>query len=168
MFYKKDIHATITNEKYARLETKSPIPKIRKQKGKTTENLTRLDFSEELRKKILPHCRLQYGEIWTDPEGKHKVGVFDASNSSDVKKLFGEEKTRLIINDPPYNVVAGNANTKNLFKIEIQDYISFSKKWVQNALAVMDKNSSLYAWLGADQNDGFQPPAGVYDYDERI
>jgi len=157
MFEKEGKPVSITNEKFTRLETKSSIPKSGKQKGETTENLTRLDISEELRKKILPHCRLQYGEIWTDPEGKHKIGVLDASNSSDTKKLFGEEKTRLIINDPPYNVVAGNTNTKNLFKIDIQDYISFSKKWVRNAASVMDKNSSLYVWLGADQNDGFQP-----------
>ncbi len=76
---------------------------------------------------------------------------------SDTKKLFGKEKAKLVINDPPYNVVVGNVNTQNLSKISIIDYIEFSRKWIFNVLSVLDKDSSLYIWLGADQNDGFQP-----------
>ena len=126
-------------------------------KGETTEKLTRLDIDEDLRKKILPFCRLKRGEIWTDPNGKHKVGVLDATKSDDVKKLFERKKVQLLINDPPYNVVVGNSNTDNLSKIKIDKYMEFSRKWVTNALSIMDKDSSLYIWLGADQNDGFQP-----------
>ncbi len=96
--------------------------------GKTSEKLTRLDIDEELRKKILPYCRLKKGEIWKDPKGKHKVGVLDATSLSDTKKLFGKEKAQLVINDPPYNVVVGNANTQNLSKINIDEYIEFSQK----------------------------------------
>ncbi len=125
--------------------------------GRTTERLSRLDINEELRKKILPHCRLKKGEIWVDPNGNHKVGVLDATSSDDLKKLFGRKKTQLVINDPPYNVVVGNANTQTLSRVDINDYIGFSKKWIENVLSVLDKDSSLYIWLGADQNDGFQP-----------
>ena len=56
--------------------------------GKTTEKLTRLDIDETLRKIILPHCRLKKGEVWKDPQGKHKVGVLDATNSSDTYATF--------------------------------------------------------------------------------
>jgi site-specific DNA-methyltransferase (adenine-specific) len=125
--------------------------------GNTTEKLTRLDIDEELRKKILPYCRLQKGEIWKDPKGKHKVGVLDATSIENNKKLFGKEKARLVINDPPYNVVVGNSNTQNLSKIDIDKYIEFSRKWVSNVILILNTDASLYIWLGADQNDGFQP-----------
>ena len=126
-------------------------------KGKTTEKLSRLDVDEKLRKKILPHCRLKKGEMWEDPEGKHKLGVLDATSLNDTKKLFGKKKAQLVINDPPYNVVVGNANTQNLSRVDINEYINFSRKWVSNVLSIFDDDASLYIWLGADQNDGFQP-----------
>jgi len=121
------------------------------------EKLTRLDINDELKKKILPLCRLKYGEIWDDKISGHKIGVLDAANNDDVKMIMGNNKAVLIINDPPYNVIVGNANTDNLFKKNLNAYIDFSKKWVLNAVMVMDKNAHLYIWLGADQNDGFQP-----------
>ncbi|MBE0572060.1 MAG: site-specific DNA-methyltransferase [Ignavibacteriaceae bacterium] len=133
------------------------MSKKKSESGKTSEKLTRLDIDEELRKKILPFCRLKKGEIWKDPKGKHKVGVLDATSISDTKKLFSKENAQLVINDPPYNVVVGNANTQNLSKIDIDKYIEFSRKWVSNVLSVLDEDASLYIWLGADQNDGFQP-----------
>lgn len=133
------------------------MSKKKSESGKTTEKLTRLDIDEELRKKILPYCRLKKGEIWNDPKEKHKVGVLDATSISDTKKLFGKEKAQLVINDPPYNVVVGNANTQNLSKINVKEYIEFSRKWVSNVLSILDNDSALYIWLGADQNDGFQP-----------
>ncbi len=132
---------------------------LKKKSGstRTSEKLTRLDIDDKLRKKILPYCRLKKGEIWTDPKGKHKIGVLDATNSADTQNLFGKDKAQLVINDPPYNVVVGNANTQNLSKVKVDEYITFSKKWVSNVNFVLDKNSALYIWLGADQNDGFQP-----------
>ena len=138
-------------------QTKNSSSKKRQQAGKTTEKLTRLDIDEELRKKILPLCRLKKGEIWNDPKSKHKVGVLDATSLSDTKKLFKEEKAQLVINDPPYNVVVGNVNTQNLSKINVHEYIEFSCKWVSNVLSILDENAGLYIWIGADQNDGFQP-----------
>lgn len=124
---------------------------------RTKEKLSRLDINESLRIKLLPYCRLKEGEVWNDPEGKHKIGVLDAAVFENVKTLFGNKKVKLIINDPPYNVIVGNVNTKSLYKTGIDEYISFSKNWVNNVLKIMSANSSLYVWLGADQNDGFQP-----------
>jgi DNA modification methylase len=129
----------------------------KKSEKTTAEKLTRLDINDELRKKILPYCRLKKGEIWFDPKDKHKIGVLDATSLEDVKKLFEKEKAQLVINDPPYNVVVGNSNTQNLSKINVDEYIKFSQKWVSNVLSILDENAALYTWLGADQNDGFQP-----------
>ncbi len=123
----------------------------------TTEKLKRIDLHGELRKKILPFCRLRYGEIWEDPLKGHKVGVLDATKFEDVLKIMGDEKATLIINDPPYNVVVGNANTTSLFKIDLSDYLDFSRRWVKNAINVMSENAHLYVWLGADYRDNFQP-----------
>jgi len=128
-----------------------------KSKGKTAENLQRLDLHGKLKKKILPLCRLKYGEIWEDPIKGHKVGVLDATKIEDVRKIMRSEKTKLIINDPPYNVAVGNASTDNLFKISLQDYLDFSKKWIKNAIKVMDKDAHLCIWIGADYKDNFQP-----------
>lgn len=129
----------------------------RQASGSATEKLKRLDINAELRKKILPFCRLKSGEIWVDPKGRHKVGVLDATSLTDTKKLFSNKRAQLVINDPPYNVVVGNANTTNLSKIDVNQYISFSKKWMSCVLSILSKDASLYIWLGADQNDGFQP-----------
>ena len=135
------------------LFTKKEIEK----KGKTTERLKRLDLHGELRKKILPLCRLKYGDVWEDPVNGHKVGVLDATKLEDVKKIMGVEKARLVVNDPPYNVPVGNASTNALFKMNIGEYLEFSEKWVRNAILVMDKNAHFYIWLGADYKDNLQP-----------
>jgi len=101
----------------------------------------------------LPLCRLKYGEIWEDPIIGHKVGVLDATKFEDIKKIMGDEKAKLVVNDPPYNVAIGNANTSALFKINIENYLEFSEKWVKNAIFAMDKDAHLYIWLGADYKD---------------
>jgi DNA modification methylase len=124
--------------------------------NRTAERLHRLDTDDELRRKILPYCRLKKGGIWEDEYG-HRVGVLDASDIDDVCKIASSEKPSLIINDPPYNVKVGSANTANLFKIDHKSYIDFSRKWVNNALQIISDNSHLYFWLGADYKDGFRP-----------
>lgn len=126
-------------------------------KNKTIEKLKRLDTDKELREKILPFCRLKPGEIWTDDVKGHKIGVLDATNEQDLLKLCNGKKIKVIINDPPYNVEVGNANTKNLFKIHLDAYIDFSRQWVKNAGKIMDDDAHLYIWLGADYKDDFQP-----------
>ena len=125
--------------------------------GETTERLKRLDFDGELKRKILPLCRLKKGDIWEDSRKGHRVGVLDATDVEDVLKIFGRKKTKLVVNDPPYNVAVGNANTRNLFKIRLEDYLEFSRKWVKNTINILEDNSHLYIWLGADYKDNFQP-----------
>ena len=124
---------------------------------KTVEKLKRIDYSDDIRKKILPLCRLKYGEIWKDKINGHKIGVLSATIETEVKKIMGDKKAKLLINDPPYNIIVGRTNTKNLFKIKLDKYLDFSKKWVNNSINSMDENSHLYIWLGCDYNDNFQP-----------
>ena len=129
----------------------------KKRAGKTTERLARLDTKGEHRKEALRYCRLGPGEIWEDPVAGHRVAVVDATQNTEVQRLFGKRKASLIVNDPPYNVIVGNNNTRSLSKVSINDYIDFSRQWVANSFAVMEENCHLYVWLGADYRDGFQP-----------
>ena len=121
------------------------------------EPFGRLDQDSALRQKFLPYCRLKKGDIWVDPVSRHVIGVCDAANLSDILNIFGKEKAALAIQDPPYNVIVGNENTQNLFKMSLHQYINFSKQWVENTLAILADHASLYIWLGADQKDHFQP-----------
>ena len=134
-----------------RVESKSP--------STTAEQLKRLDLNSELRAKVLQFCRLRHGDIWEDPVRGHRVGVLDATKTEEVKGIAGDERAALIVNDPPYNIPVGGANSDNLFKVDLQSYLAFSEKWLQSAVAVSDKNSNLYVWIGADYKEGFQPLA---------
>ncbi len=130
-------------------------PVSRAKQGGTTERLKRLDTDAKLRKQLLSYCRLKHGDIWEDPISGHRVGVLDATNHADVDQIMGDEKTGLLINDPPYNVMVGNANTANLSKIDLASYLDFSKKWVSNALQIAKPNTHLYIWMGADLDPEF-------------
>lgn len=81
----------------------SNIPLKQTEFKETKEKLERLDLEGELRQKVLPLCRLKYGEIWEDPVNGHKVGVLDATKEEDVRKIMGGTKAVLAVNDPPYN-----------------------------------------------------------------
>lgn len=123
----------------------------------TTEPFGRLDLDQALRARVLPLCRLQVGELWEDPVRGHRVGVLDATNHEHVRRIVGDDLVALVVNDPPYNVPVGNANTRNLSKLSLSEYLAFSRRWVANCLAAMQDNAHLYVWLGADYKDGFQP-----------
>jgi DNA modification methylase len=112
--------------------------------------LPRIDQDETLHKLLLPYCRLKRGEIWEDPSGKHKIGCLDCTHADEVKKLFGGKKAVLAVHDPPYNFVAFK-------KRELNSFINWCHKWVENTYKVLKQNSSLYIWLGADQKYNFQP-----------
>lgn len=60
------------------------------------------------------------------------------------------EKADLAIHDPPYNLVAFQER-------ELDEYIHWCRQWVDNMIAILKPDSSLYVWLGADQRNGFQP-----------
>lgn len=114
--------------------------------------LPRLDTSPEWRDRLLPYCRLKPGDIWYDPKGKHRVACLDATDAEAVTALVGRSSPSLAIQDPPYNLVA-------FARRSIEEYIEWSRRWVRITQAVLADNASLYVWLGADQNDGFQPLA---------
>jgi site-specific DNA-methyltransferase (adenine-specific) len=121
------------------------------------EKLQRIDGSQEIRNLLLPHCRLTYGQIWGDPQSGHKVGCLDASIETDIQRLLGSNRSALAIQDPPYNVVVGNTDSDELGRVPLENYISWCNKWVQNTCRILADDASLYVWLGADQDDGFQP-----------
>ncbi|MGA2065668.1 MAG: site-specific DNA-methyltransferase [Thermoguttaceae bacterium] len=125
---------------------KAPYPLMR------NNPLPRLDTCCEWRDRLLPYCRLRRGEIWQDPEGKHRVGCIDATDGQAVANLVAGSSPVLAIQDPPYNLVAFGQRS-------IEEYIDWSRRWVRITHAALAENASLYVWLGADQNNGFQPLA---------
>lgn len=112
--------------------------------------LPRLDTDADLRDKLLPFCRLRPGEIWIDPVNGHKVGCLDATDPVAIERLMDGDYAKLAVHDPPYNLVAFQERT-------ISDYIDWCRKWIRNSWDWLDENSALYIWIGADQNDSFQP-----------
>ena len=141
-------------------EIGEPDPSVPEQggtTGSTSERVGRLDLDGDTRKKLLPHCRLEPGEIWEDRERGHRVGVLDASQSADVRRILEDHTIDLIVNDPPYNVAVGNANTGSLSRGDIQSYVAFSRHWLENAVRALGADAHLYLWVGADFRAGFQP-----------
>jgi site-specific DNA-methyltransferase (adenine-specific) len=112
--------------------------------------LPRLDKDRELHKLLLPYCRLKFGEIWIDEKKIHRVACTDACDKATISKFFSKEKAVLAIQDPPYNFVAFNEQ-------EVDYFISWCKLWIESTHTSLKDNSSLYIWLGADQNENFQP-----------
>ncbi len=112
--------------------------------------IPRLDKNPAIRARLLRYCRLQPGDIWVDPSGRHRIGCLDATNVTDIQRLMEDDKAVLAIHDPPYNLVAFEQK-------EIDAYISWCKQWIDNTDLSLDKHASLYVWLGADQTAGFQP-----------
>lgn len=112
--------------------------------------LPRLDQHSDLREKLLPHCRLSYGEIWEDPKRRHKVGCLDATNPEHISALMGNDLAHLAVHDPPYNLIAFEER-------DLHEYIEWCERWIRLTTAHLDKNASLYVWLGADQRNAFQP-----------
>ena len=112
--------------------------------------LPRLDSSPEIREQLLPYCRLRPGEIWTDDIRGHRVACLDAADHGAVRTLMAYESAQLAIHDPPYNLAVFERRS-------IASYIEWCRRWVELTDAALSDNASLYVWLGADQNDGFQP-----------
>ncbi|MDE3092016.1 MAG: site-specific DNA-methyltransferase, partial [Chloroflexota bacterium] len=110
----------------------------------------RLDQNPQLRDYLIKYCRLSRGEIWTDPQGKHKIGCLDATDQSSIKFLMGESKATLAIQDPPYNLIAFEQR-------QLDEYIHWCKQWIATTRFALSRDASLYVWLGADQNSDFQP-----------
>jgi len=113
-------------------------------------SIPRLDQSLPLHDYLLKYCRLSHGEIWLDPQGKHKIGCLDATDKNGIKSLMGESKAILAIQDPPYNLIAFEQR-------QLDEYIDWCKQWISTTNFALANDASLYIWLGADQNLDFQP-----------
>lgn len=114
--------------------------------------LPRIDKDEELRELILPYCRFSSGKVWKDERGLHRIGCIDAADEDAVKRFMGTAKAAAAVHDPPYNFVAFEER-------HVQKFIEWCRLWIKNSYNSLKKNASLYVWLGADQNDHFQPLA---------
>ena len=112
--------------------------------------LPRLDDNSDVREILLPHCRLKLGEIWDDPEGRHRVGCLDAANNEHIKQLHDGTLATLAIHDPPYNLIAFEER-------RLHEFINWCECWTRQSVEHLSDNSSFYIWLGADQKNSFQP-----------
>lgn len=114
--------------------------------------LPRLDRNPDLRRKLLGKCRLKRGDIWEDPERRHRVGCLDAAESAETERLMNNHKAILAVHDPPYNLAVFQRRS-------VEEYVDWCRGWVQNTERSLSNDAALYIWLGADQRDGFQPLA---------
>ncbi|MBN1525211.1 MAG: site-specific DNA-methyltransferase [Spirochaetales bacterium] len=112
--------------------------------------LPRLEKTTPAREIILPLCRLSPGDVWTDPVSGHRVGCLDAADTRHIDTLMNNNKAACAIHDPPYNLVAFQEQS-------VEAFLEWCSRWIDNTNNVLDDDGSLYIWLGADQNDGFQP-----------
>lgn len=112
--------------------------------------LPRLDESSDIREQLAPFCRLRRGQIWTDPQGKHRVACIDAAHEKSVEGLMDGGQAELAIHDPPYNLVAFETRS-------VAEFIEWCRQWIRITVDRLRSDAALYVWLGADQRDGFQP-----------
>ncbi|MDO8684651.1 MAG: site-specific DNA-methyltransferase [Armatimonadota bacterium] len=112
--------------------------------------LPRLDTNQEMRDELLPFCRLKPGDIWVDPKERHRIACIDATDYEAVQQLMRGDLAHLAIQDPPYNLVAFEER-------HIHEFIEWCERWVRHSSLVLAPDSSFYVWLGADQNNAFQP-----------
>ena len=112
--------------------------------------LPRLDEVPQLGAVLQRYCRLRPGEVWEDHSRKHRVGCLDASRWEDAQKLVRDDPPQLALHDPPYNLVAFERR-------RVGEFSEWCKRWIANTERLLAKDASLYVWIGADQNEGFQP-----------
>ncbi len=112
--------------------------------------LPRIDKDKKLCELLLEYCRLREGEVWHDPEGKHKVGCLDVADTEKISELVSDAIPTIAIHDPPYNLVAFEQRS-------VEEFTDWSEKWIKLTHDLLADNASLYIWLGADQNSQFEP-----------
>lgn len=112
--------------------------------------LSRLDRDENLRKRLLPFCRLRPGKVWRDERKGHSVGCLDAASREDVMSLCGRKRARLAIHDLPYNFIAFDSRRTD-------EFVEWLYAVIPNTDEVLAKDSGLYLWIGANQKNGFAP-----------
>lgn len=121
------------------------------------EALPRLDRHPELRRAILPLCRVSKGEVWEDRVRGHRVAVCDAGSRDDLARLFGGDRATLVIQDPPYNIRTAGVRSTALPATDVDEYIAFSRRWVEAMEGHVAKDAHLYVWIGTDPRGGYQP-----------
>lgn len=124
---------------------------------KMREPFGRIDGDEDLRASLLPFCRLKAGEVWHDPVSGHVVACADATNEAHVDMALKGVLPPLCVADPPYNVVVGAKNSKQLSKLSIHEYDQFTENWLSVTLPRLASDASFYVWLGADMKNGMHP-----------
>jgi site-specific DNA-methyltransferase (adenine-specific) len=112
--------------------------------------LPRLDTNPAVHEDLLPFCRLNSGDAWEDRDRGHRVACLDAADAKPVREFTAGSQPTLAIQDPPYNLAVFETRT-------IAEYITWCERWVAITYDMLAPRGSLYVWLGADQNDGFQP-----------
>jgi site-specific DNA-methyltransferase (adenine-specific) len=112
--------------------------------------LPRLDEVPELAAALQKYCRLRQGDVWEDPSGKHRVGCLDAFHWENVQALIRNDVARLALHDPPYNLVAFE-------KRSVGEFTDWCGRWIANTERALANDASVYVWIGADQNEHFQP-----------
>jgi site-specific DNA-methyltransferase (adenine-specific) len=112
--------------------------------------LPRVDTDNKLRELLLPYCRIKHGEIYVDKTAGHKIACIDSTIEEDIYKLTADEKPVLAIHDPPYNFVA-------FVEKSPEQFAEWCHLWIELTYKILAENSSLYIWLGADQNKHYQP-----------
>ncbi len=112
--------------------------------------LPRIDKDPRLKKYLEKYCRIKFGETWNDPKGLHKIGCFDSTDKKKVLKIMDDRKAKLAVHDPPYNMIAFDMHSAETFT-------EWCNKWISITKQILDENSSLYIWLGADQKNNFEP-----------
>jgi len=121
------------------------------------EQLGRLDGDEALRQQVLPFCRLRPGEVWQDSLAGHRIGCLDARNPAHIALLMDGQLAHVAIQDPPYNVLLDKRRSHALGKTALDAFLADCRQWIATSLAALAPDAHFYAWLGADQTDGFQP-----------
>jgi len=112
--------------------------------------IPRIDKDLELKKYLEEFCRIKPGEIWVDPQSKHKVGCLDSSDYSAINSIVEDKTVKLAVHDPPYNMIAFDMQ-------DSKNFVAWCRKWIDYSYKILDENSSLYIWLGADQKNHFEP-----------
>lgn len=61
-------------------------------------------------------------------------------------KALPDESVDLIVTDPPYNLNKDYGSSKD--SLEFEDYISFSKEWLNECNRVLKKHGTIYIFMG--------------------